>query len=604
MQERNEQIFTDLGTLCEPKANISAVRELHKWNSVPFETADLKGTMLVSFNEGRPADVTLPLNLTGWYRVFLGVGLYGDEGVPQMLQVKLTGDGAFTHVFPSGGSAYAYHSVEESFWRCADLTGQSLVISKPTKTTNANAILSWVRVVPMTDEEVAAHRADMARRDTKRIYATNDMHGMLGLYGLQSRDEWRSVVQEYQDSDVEWLSMENIRSFDGRTTTGDTENFAYCRNGDHYIQAHLLSDFTMDMLSDLVHYGHDQGLKMCVSVRMGAWGLEFPYDQMYFANRFAEEHPELRCIDRDGDPIDALSYCYPEVQEYMLRQFEEMAATGCDAVEMIFNRGVPYVLFERPFVDRFMERYGEDPRCLPLDDENVTALRCEIMTEFVRKLRARMDKVRAEKPVGIHARTQFSIWDCRHVGVDLETWCREHLITAIISYPQRVREVLKGDIWQKENPRLLDLDRYHEYMLRSDATIIYRRQDFNFMPPMEDSRGVLRGPATQEERVAEFMRLEKEYGVTVYLEIMPRHMSTDEYRERALELYRCGCGHISLWDTYSRVPCKAEWSMMRRLGHKDELPGYGSGEGEFFRGARLMKIGGKDVSRYKPAWGG
>ena len=44
--------------------------------------------------------------------------------------------------------------------------------------------------------------------------------------------------------------------------------------------------------------------------------------------------------------------------------------------------------------------------------------------------------------------------------------------------------------------------------------------------------------------------------------------------------------------------------MMRRLGHKDELPGYGSGEGEFFRGTRLMKIGGKDVSRYKPAWGG
>ena len=91
MQERNEQIFTDLGTLCEPKANISAVRELHKWNSVPFETADLKGTMLVSFNEGRPADVTLPLNLTGWYRVFLGVGLYGDEGVRLRLRLPLRG---------------------------------------------------------------------------------------------------------------------------------------------------------------------------------------------------------------------------------------------------------------------------------------------------------------------------------------------------------------------------------------------------------------------------------------------------------------------------------------------------------------------------------
>lgn len=224
------------------------------------------------------------------------------------------------------------------------------------------------------------------------------------------------------------------------------------------------------------------------------------------------------------------------------------------------------------------------------------------------KLRApaprRLDEVSPDKKIGLHARTQFCVWDARHVAEDLETWAKEGLITAIISYPQRIREVLKGDIWQAGNPQLLDLEKYHKYALESPQTIIYRRQDFNFMPPMEDSRGVLRGPATQQERVEEFMRLEKEYGVTVYLEIMPRHMTTAEYRERALELYNCGCGHISLWDTYNRVPCKPEWTMMRRLGHKDELASYSSGEGELFRDVRILKIAGKDVSRYKPAWGG
>jgi len=44
--------------------------------------------------------------------------------------------------------------------------------------------------------------------------------------------------------------------------------------------------------------------------------------------------------------------------------------------------------------------------------------------------------------------------------------------------------------------------------------------------------------------------------------------------------------------------------MVRRLGHKDELPGYDSGEDELFTNYRLLKIGGQDISRYIPAWGG
>ena len=100
------------------------------------------------------------------------------------------------------------------------------------------------------------------------------------------------------------------------------------------------------------------------------------------------------------------------------------------------------------------------------------------------------------------------------------------------------------------------------------------------------------------------MRLEREYGVRVYIEIMPRAMSAAEYKARALALYEAGCGGISLWDTYVRVPQRSTWSMVRRLGHRDELAGFDPGEGEWYSTHRLLKIGGQDVSRYEPSWGG
>jgi len=597
MDDRKEVVFSDLGALCAPQFNISPVRELYKWNAVPYETAEVKGTMLVSLQEGRPGNVTLDPGLTGWYRVF--VGQYHDS---QSVNVKLSGDGAFTN-FASGGEAgYARHAVEDVYWKSADMTGEQVVIGKYRAGSPADAAIAWLRFVPMDAGEAAAFRADQAREDRKRIYATHDMHGMLSIAAPQDQDDWRTIVQAYEQSDVKWFSMENILIFDGGVSTGNPDNFAYPRPGDEMVQKGLKPKYTCPMIADLCGFGHRMGLKMCVSMRMGAWGIEFPYDQMYFTNTFMEEHRELRCVDRDGTPIDALSYVYPEVRSYIIGQFVRMAATGCDAVEMIYTRGVPYVLFEAPFVERFEKKYGQDPRYLPLDDERVTAERCAVMTEFVRELRAALDAA-GRKNVGLHARTQFSLYDCRHVGEDLETWAKEGLIDTVISYPQRIREVLRGDVWRDGDPEHLDPDKYERYMRGAPESIIYRRQDFQFMPPMEDSRGVLRGPKDQAERVAEFMALER-YGVTVYLEIMPRYMPAEEYRKRALELYGCGCGHISLWDTYGRVPNKVQWSMIRRLGHKDELSCWSDGRGEYYSYHRLLRIGDKDVSRYVPAWGG
>ena len=366
---REEIIFSDLGKLCTPAEVISPLREMHKWNSVPYETSEIRGTMLVALQDSRPADISLNPELTGWYRIFVGLGA---ATCPEnnTVNLKLGSEDVFMHIMHSEKGTYAARSISECFWCCADMTGETIDIGKHANGSNVafsgDALLAWLRFEPMTEAEVEAFQVDQTRRDTKRIYATNDMYGMLYLYGPDKTEEWYSFIKDYAQSDVEWLSLENLMIFDGEPSTGDVENFAFPFPIPEYkaVQERLKKYMSYERYKDLVAYGHEQGLNMCLSMRMGAWGIEFPCDQMFFTNSFHSAHPEYRCADRDGTIIDALSYIYPQVQDYIIEEFVKLAGQGCDAVEMMYHRGVPYVLFEEPFVELFKERYGEDPRFL------------------------------------------------------------------------------------------------------------------------------------------------------------------------------------------------------------------------------------------------
>lgn len=603
METRREVLFHDLGSQCRPAAHISPVREKFKWNSVAFETEHIKGNMLVSLGKGTPQNVTLDPALTGWYRIFVAQPLCWSSGLRSDLLVRLSDEKAFTHFSHTAQATFARHRIQEAFWCCADMTGRSLVFGKPKHTKGMDAAVAWVRFVPMDETEVAAFLADQARTDTKRIYATNDMHGMLCMYGYQGIEDWRAVVQEYEQSDVEWLSMENIRIFDGEPASGDRDNFAYPRPVDDQAQHMIKDSFTLDMMRQLVEYGHERGLKMCSSIRMGGWGMEFPFDQMYFTNSFFANNRHLCCVDRDGTEIAAQSYCYTETQDYVIDRLVEMAEQGVDAVELMAHRGIPYILFEQPFVDRFTARYGEDPRPLPLDDERVMDLKCEIFAEFFRRLRARLDAATGKGTTRIHLRGLYCLYDSRYIGLDAEKLAAEGLIDAFISFPQRVREVLSDDVWQDESHTRIDLDKYYHYARTSTEPIIYRGSDLNSTPPMADSKGVPQGPEDQKARVAELMALEKKYGIPVYFDIMPRLLPAPDFRDRIVEMYDCGAERFSLWDTYSRAPHKINWSLMRQIGHRETLADY-KGEGEYYSYYRVLRYADMDVSRYIPAWGG
>lgn len=586
--------FSDMQQIFLPEENLSPYGFCDKWRAIPYETADYSGTML-STQGGTPEDVTFSPNLSGWYKIYLSAP--GGS----VLSIKLSGDKCF---LSAATAIKDIRVMEEFLWRCADMTGQSIVLTKSTEALPRHAMLAAIRFLPMTEQEVEQLRQEAARADTKRIYATNDMHCRLYAAQMQSYEDWHPVVMGYSGSDVEWLSLEQVKShMSGKTPTDDLDRFCFPRPGDKNVQESF-SRFDYDrVFQECVELGHREGLLMSVSQRMGAWGMGYPGDQFYFDCKFMQEHPEFRTIDRNGDEVSAMSYAYSEVRKYMIDELVNMARSGCDAVTLIAHRGVPYVLFEKPVADRFFALYGEYPYELPLDEPRLHQLHCQIMTEFFREARQALDEAFGKRKVQIHLRTLFSLYDSSVVGLDPEQLAREGLVDAFISYPLRIYEELGGDIWQPDQEYRIDLKKYTDYVRKTHEPITYRG-DFDFKEPYKNYRGQLCGPASQQQRVQEWTRLEKDYGVKVYLEILPRWMTPEEYKRRALELYECGAERISLWDTYTRLPVRAEWNFASKLGHKAELPSMETGEGEFFRRTKICRLAGYDISRYNPAWGG
>lgn len=593
-----EMLFSDMGGCFGPKTGISPYGRIDKWRQLPYRAGSISGTMLSSLNEGAPETLTFDPKLEGWYKIYVCVPTFPNLEV----HLKLSGDESFFKICPLHQEGLTFTQVEESFWRYAKMDGKSVILSKDAISPNCQkaSILTWLRFVPMTQEEVGSVLEDRCRQDTKRLYVTDDIHNKLFEGNIDSQDFWGHTVIAYEDSDTEWLSMERITSFvSGNCPDGDVENQAFMRPGDRGLQQQRDAFHSPTVLKELVRLGHQRGLKMSVALRMGAWGIGFPFDQCYFDYDPYLQNPQLRCVMRDGVPAAALSYAFEEVQNWVIGMLLEMAASGCDAVTLIAHRGIPYVLYEEPVVRRFREAYGEDPYDLPLDDPRLNGIHCQIMTEFFRKVRKALDAAYPERHVQVHLRALYSVYDTKYVGLDVETLAQQGLVDAIISYPNRYREVY-GEGCVKADGRI-DMERYKAYVNDPNNKPYIHNGDAAFFPPAPDSRGVLQGPTSVARQVEQWMALEKAYHVPVYIDILPRVMPPEELRQRALELYAAGAERFALWDTFGRVTFKGMWSVARKLGHREELE---AGIDPQCRLFRLQELAGNDISRYLPVWGG
>jgi len=558
-------------SLCRPASALSKESRRGCWTMVDYETEFGRGVMLFAGRGTKSPPVTLPLNVSGWHAIYLGMYYGGGEGC---LKVKLSGDPCFSRIAhelfrPEKDGHYPEKAVgpaelAEVFWKCADLTGQSITFAHHEHGLMAelDANIAYVKLVPLKPEQVSRIEADRARTDTKRLISIFDS-GQFHRWGYRTEEEVREEVESHRDGDFEvilWsVALGDICYYP--TKVGKMRDTPPLFNRPHFsIEAESLSALSergIDPLKVAIDCAHELGVKLYPQIRMEGPQLP-PYHELdHFGGPFMKAHPEFLCRDRDGGPIRHLSLAFPQVREHYIALFREWVEDyDADGISIIFCRSWPFVYYEEPVVRSFMERYGEDPRDLEEDDPRWLRHRAEYITLFLREVRHTLDEVGRRKGrrlgtaylVPKNATPDFRgegpFDECWFHGLDVETWAREGLVDYLI----------------------LHIEVFGNYDGSEQADVIRA-----------------------------FSELVKDTPCKLYVDVYPRRMPAEAYRIKAINYYRAGAEGLAFWDSQGRNSRASEWAMVKKLGHKEELERW---EDEvYFRRVPLLSLDGWPMGR-------
>ena len=338
--------------------------------------------------------------------------MWGEGTNQDMVKVRLSDNPCFTRIVREEPD---YFSFDERFWLYADLTGQDIVFAQQTSGWPARAFPAYVKLVPLSDAEVAAIQEERQREDTKTLIGIAcEGDDYLGYLRPTTRKEIWEMVEPYRDTDFRKLfwcvgSGGDICTYP--TRIGALQNVETQDRSRPFDRVkgealNILLGKGIDPLEEAVSHAHKLGLEMIAQLRMGAFQAAPPLEGTYTGPAWGR-HPEWYCVDIDGREIARMSYAFEGMQDYVLSLLLELAGYDVDGVCMTWVRGAPYVLYEKPLVEGFKAKTGKDPRDLPEDDEEYLRYRAGFMTAFARKVRRAMDER------GREARAQGGAADAR-----------------------------------------------------------------------------------------------------------------------------------------------------------------------------------------------
>ena len=555
---------------------------LRRWRTLTYEIDSLSGTMLLAGPETAAPTITYPLNLRGLHAVSIGVLPINstEQGHQLAVLLKRSGDATFTALTlpPQISGGPHHHEIVEMFWGIADLTGHGLQIgqngARVAPADNAGSFecaparVAYLKLVPLTDAETHAFQSDAQRSDTRRLFAHNDAHGPHYQYRLTTPEHVRREIEPYRDTDFSRIYWEagggdqtSYFSQIGRRHTVDLGDFG--RRGDrlHVESWHEFEGQGIDPFDVALEYTHEIGLQFHASYRVAGFHYPPPLDHFNTGDTFYKRHPEWRGVDRTGRQTPRIAYTFREVRRFVISLLREMAQRPIDGICLLYNRRMPLVEYEPPIVEGFKRQFGDDPHQLDTHDPRWLSYRAGVLTEFMRGVRAAMDeeahaqgrRVRIEISAIVGGTERENLID----GMDLRAWVNEGLVDTLIPYTSGPNYDSSVTAWT--DPRQLE---YFVNLVRGTSCVLAPN-------------------------------------------LMPRHMSPEEFRQRASTVYSAGAEHIFFWDCAGgsgRANYRDMWTALRRLGHRAEIEAWrASGESNLSAvRAELRKLGDWDLSYVTP----
>ncbi len=536
---------------CQPANALAATAKSGHWKTIRYEAGDLAGTLIWAADEASAPTLTLPLNTQGWHAVYVGLADPAHLGCRAML--KLTNDAAFVPRARTAGQ------IEEIFFKVADLSGQSLQIAQASGGHATGCGIAYVKLVPLTPAEVALVQNERRDASHRRLATTIDGFSFIYSRRPTSQGALLPEVETYRNSDFDTLilqmggaDMVNYPSKVGEMRGQDTDVFG--RKGDRFYAEAIrnLAYKGINPTKTLIDGAHDAGMKVHVAIRPAAWMHSEPLSE-FFNSRFYQRHPEWRCVDRDGTPVVRMSLAVPQVRAHLIEVLREAVRFGADGANIIYARGVPLVLFEKPFGDLFRQRHGAEATSVDENDPRILQLRADLLTTFMREARAMLDEEAARRPGG--KRLELSAFvlaneeDNAKYGIDVRRWAAERLVDQVFPY------VRAGGTTAKDYDMRFFNDACKAKKVRVRPTIVaWTITDINAA------------------------------------------------MERARELYEAGADGITFWDGNSGADQTPRWSVISRMGHIEELrERAGAPPPSTLRFRKLADV--IMDGRYSPNWG-
>ena len=517
---------------------------LAKWSLIDYANDEFQGNLLHASRDFPTPELSLELNLTGWYAVYVWL-MGADPKVPNYHidcdsvysmsdgpALQLTDDRLAAASFRTlSQNQMFWQGLEACFWKYADLTDQTLTI----KHQGSTIYLGALELIPLSPAEVKAVEADRVNPDHKRVIVKSDTY---------TEDEHRRLYETIRHTDIRaWI-----------TSCHDT--------------ADIMHPDGSPSLQRLRQDTRELGIEAYACERPSLWSSYHYADDQRFRD-FAT-HPEWHCLDRDGADTHVASYAHPEVQDYMLARARAVAQTGVDGYGYFLCRDPGWILFEPVAMQGFQEKYGVDPCTLSDRDDRLLDWRADIITAYLHRVRKMLDEVARENGFERIKMVHIVLGDeaaHRFFSFDLERWIKEGLADVICPYPWTDYP----DRWLAQGFVAVDV-KYFASICRGTDCKVYP----NWLSSVPG----------QCNWVFE-------------------HVRPNEYFTKAIADYAAGADGISTWDyvggSLLHPFMAARWL---RLGHKDQLATWAQHDFPLPPKLRFTRYDGRTPDRYPAGTGG
>jgi len=431
---------SDLSQIREPNALVTGRREKGKWKVLPFEIGDLKGNALSAYSLTDPQKVQIPLNTKGWHAIYIGLSTVSGgitKAQKSGIQAKLRDDDAFRRMHNNMQLTKTRGDVvQEQLLTIADLNSADTIEIKPLPHTAATVM--YIRLVPLTKKEQNAWQLEEKNEAFRSAVATYDGHSWILPYRPQTASDLRSSFVDMKHTDFgQWwfgVTGADLVMYPSKVGTIAGASTLDFPNAHHQAYTDSVKELLANGVNPLLvarESARDQQREFHVFIRPQAWGASLPFEET-FDSKFYRDHPEWRCVDREGRQTMHMSWAIPEVRAQVLEVFRE-AVEICDpdGVGIFFNRGMPLMLWEKAFAEQFQLEYGLDIMSVEAEDQRILQLRAKIMTEFMTDLREMLDELGMKnggKRYAISATTFTAERFNKRFGLAPDIWVKKGLV--------------------------------------------------------------------------------------------------------------------------------------------------------------------------------